>query len=105
MLYVNNGKMGNVDICDLQINDIKFITLLLERKSQNTDNPNIQYCANRLANFLTIYTSDSNYEIDWSDVFLICSVLLDESADTIDEERKQQAARLLIDFDAAIGRI
>ena len=78
MLYVQDEDLGRIDICELLEYDVYHIKKLLRAELQRTNNPNIKDQARRLETELKFYPR-TDYELAWSDVFLISSLLLNES--------------------------
>lgn len=98
MLYILDDELGRIDICELLEYDSYHIKQLLRAERQRTENPNIQARSRRLAAELEPQT---DYELAWADVFLISSLLLNESVETNNPEIELLLSR----FEAAARNI
>ena len=98
MLYVLDDELGRIDICELLEYDVLRIKQLLRAEALKTKNPNIKDRAIRLAAELK---AGGEYELAWADVFLISSVLLNESVETNNPEIELLLSR----FEAAAKNI
>jgi len=102
MIYVQDEDLGRIDICELEQIDVDYIRRLLESKSDETDNPDIKARSCGLAAGLE---PETDYGMVWADVFLISSLLLNESIEASAPAIKWQADRLLVCFEAAAQNI
>lgn len=102
MLYVLDDERGRIDICELLEFDVVFIRYLLNNETKETDNLNIRDRARRLADELK---AGLEYELAWADVFLISTLLLNESICTNNPKTEEKADHLLAGFEAASKNI
>ena len=100
MFYVQDEDLGRIDICELVQFDMLYIVKLLLVESQRTANQNIK---DRVGRLIADLKPAIDYELAWADVFLISSLLLNESVKS--NEKNRQAERLLIAFEAAAKNI
>jgi len=102
MLYVQDDDLGRIDIGELSAADTGMIKYLLQAVSLRTKNPIIKDRARRLAAELE---PCADYELGWSDVFLISSLLLNKAVVTTDPKTEELADCLLGKFEAAAKNI
>jgi len=105
MIYVNDDEDGRIDICELNDSDREYVLGLLHGILDRTDNPTIMSKARLLVVGLNSPDTASDYEIAWSDVFLLSSLLLNELIGPANQEIKDQAERLLAAFESAAENI
>jgi len=104
MIYVNDKDRGRISICELDYPDREYIMGLLHGILDRTDNPTIFSKARLLVVGLNSPDTESDYEIGWSDVFLLSALLLNELV-AASNTRKEQADRLLAAFESAAENI
>jgi len=105
MIYVNDDENGRIDICELNDSDREYIIRLLHGKLDRTNNPTIMSKARLLVVDLNSINAANDFELGWSDVFLLSSLLLNELVGPANQEVKDQAERILEAFESAAASI
>jgi hypothetical protein len=102
MLTVTDDDLGIIPIYDFPKSEMDFICSLLRERLIRPNNPTVE---EQVTGLLDKFTRSPDCEIEWSDVFLISSLLLNKAVNTDSSTIKIQVDRVLAAFESATSRI